>query len=105
LKQIESIATPAATSIFALQQIRRWALPTVKTVRRALLSQCQACSTSDNGIWDARDIDELVRAMRKFADAVKEDPLVASSAGLIWRGAPAVAHCGQSRHPPRREHD
>jgi len=24
--------------------------------------------------WDAREIDELVRLMRKFADAVKEDP-------------------------------
>ena len=24
--------------------------------------------------WDAHDIDELVRLMRKFADAVKEDP-------------------------------
>jgi DNA-binding MarR family transcriptional regulator len=26
--------------------------------------------------WDARDIDELVRLMRKFADAVKEEPPV-----------------------------
>ncbi|MDQ0394643.1 DNA-binding MarR family transcriptional regulator [Labrys monachus] len=24
--------------------------------------------------WDARDVDELVRLMRKFADAVKEEP-------------------------------
>jgi hypothetical protein len=24
--------------------------------------------------WDAREIDELVRLMRKFADAVKEEP-------------------------------
>jgi DNA-binding MarR family transcriptional regulator len=24
--------------------------------------------------WDARDIDELVRLMRKFADAIKEEP-------------------------------
>ena len=28
--------------------------------------------------WDAHDIDELVRLMRKFADAVKGDPLVGS---------------------------
>jgi DNA-binding MarR family transcriptional regulator len=26
--------------------------------------------------WDAHDIDELVRLMRKFADAVKDDPVV-----------------------------
>jgi DNA-binding MarR family transcriptional regulator len=26
--------------------------------------------------WDAQDVDELVRLMRKFADAVKEDPPV-----------------------------
>lgn len=24
--------------------------------------------------WDVHDIDELVRLMRKFADAVKDDP-------------------------------
>ncbi len=24
--------------------------------------------------WEARDIDELVRLMRKFADAIKDDP-------------------------------
>jgi DNA-binding MarR family transcriptional regulator len=27
--------------------------------------------------WDAHDIDELVRLMRKFADAVKDDPVAA----------------------------
>ena len=26
------------------------------------------------GKWDAQDVDELVRLMRKFADAMKEDP-------------------------------
>jgi len=28
--------------------------------------------------WDAQDIDELVRLMRKFADAVKDEPPVGS---------------------------
>jgi DNA-binding MarR family transcriptional regulator len=28
--------------------------------------------------WDAHDIDELVRLMRKFADAVKDEPPVGS---------------------------
>lgn len=41
--------------------------------------------------WEARDIDELVRLMRKFADAVKGEPPVDSSRP----GAPGTPHSGR----------
>jgi DNA-binding MarR family transcriptional regulator len=38
--------------------------------------------------WDAQDIDELVRLMRKFADAVKNDPPGGSIGGTSDVGLP-----------------
>jgi len=44
--------------------------------------------------WDAHDIDELVRLMRKFADAVKGDPLV----GFVNQGFCAGAFSARDRY-------
>jgi hypothetical protein len=67
----------------------------VKTVRRALSSSAHARSTSASGTglaairrgaallpqsWDEHEVEELVRLMRKFADAFADLPAAGNSA-------------------------